>query len=68
MERFFAPRADPGVTSAGQELVRVFEYHYTFGTPKRFDRFLSDAVRWLESSWYEIAGRYMTLKIESLGK
>jgi len=69
MVRFFQPMIlKSPVGSRGQELVSFFELWQRANFSDTFvDSYLAPAAARLEASWYEIAGRYMELKLKSLG-
>jgi hypothetical protein len=79
MLRFFTPNVlrGGGLGSLGRELVNFFEL-WTKGdadgegnrlrvSDKEFEIYVAQATARLESAWYEIAGRYMELKLKYLG-
>jgi hypothetical protein len=76
MSRFFVPKTEQG-NSLGWQLVDVFE---AWGErriepihawerriePDEARHFIRDATAYLEASWFELAGRYMKLKLRYL--
>ena len=68
MLRFFTPRVLTGPGSLGRELVDLFEVWAKANRDgKEFELYIAQATSRLESTWYEIAGRYMELKLKYLG-
>jgi hypothetical protein len=69
--KFFQPELrsiNPLKKSSGQELVEFFEDWKDFGYSEKFAlEYLTSAVATLEAVWYETGGRYMAIKLKSLG-
>ncbi len=69
MFRFFQPVVLTPRRSLGQELVDFFErWQKSDYSNEIAEAFLPSAAHRLEVSWYEISGRYMELKLKSLGE
>jgi len=67
MVQFFQPMVpDSSMPSLGVQLVDFFQL-WRHGD-SRYLAFLPAAVARLEACWYEISGRYMELKLKSLGE
>jgi hypothetical protein len=68
MARFFQPTVLKS-SSRGQELVSFFEeWELHDFSAQSLDHYLLSATARLETSWYEMAGRYMELKLKALGE
>src|SRR5262249_23002295 len=68
MVRFFQPMVlSIRFPSIGKELVNFFELWAGSDSDKIIEKYLPAAAARLETSWYEISGRYMELKLIALG-
>ena len=68
MSQFFHPMImpKPGLGSLGRQLVDFFEAWEVRGATMSPLDFVRAGTTRLNASWYEIAGRYMELKIKYL--